>query len=376
MERSNKEVALLIKHVIDYLKSKKISQQDIESRINYTSLSKAKNLDKYPQPVIEKKTRAELLALLFEEFSLFYNEANERVESMEGATIKTNLSDVQYFIMHYYAFARGVVDRALVQVVNKRKVIMDYRIQEHWEGTYNVVENYTFIEVTKMGYATPVKKLLSLFSGTMKYGHNYLLGTYSTVKRDGFPAAGRVILEKAKTKTEADLILNRDSDYRIVGYLKDNVYLTKLSTPKDLDDIVSTHHNHYLKLVGAYKFIIPTKQNSWSMTELIIKKDFSAYMEINDVQYDGYASFININVLNLKFTRKKQDSISIRKQILNMHINVRRTSDNHVYTCAASSPIIHGEPSAFSAYLVLHSNFKKKLLDNLEQRIFLAKPLD
>lgn len=376
MDYSNKEVAARINSAIIYLKSQKISQQDIESRINYTSLSKAKNFEKYPQPVIEKKTRAELLELLFSEFSLYYNEANERVEPNDDATVKSSFSDIQYFIMHYYAFARGVVDRALVQIVNKRKVIMDYRIQEHWEGTYNIVENYTFIEVTKMGYATPVKKLLSLFSGTMKYGHNYLLGTYSTVKRDGFPAAGRVILEKAETKTEADLVLNRDSDYRIVSYLKDNVYITKLTSPKTLDDIVSTHHTHYLKLVGSYKFILPNKQNSWLVTELIIKKDFSANMEINDVQYNGHSNFININVLNLKFTRKNQDSVSIRKEILNMHINVRRTSADNVYVCAVSSPIIHGEPSAFSAYLVLAHNYKKSLLDRLERKIFLAEPSD
>lgn len=376
MEHSNSESAVLIKKAIEYLKAQKISQQEIESRLNYTSLSKAKNHERYPQPVIEKKTRNELLQELMTEFSLQYDPEMDRIERMDDIDLSQKLSDEQFYIMHYYAFARGVVDRALVKVINKRKVFMDYRIQEHWEGTYTVIENYTFLEMTKMGYTTPVKKLISLFSGTMKYGHKYLLGTYSTVKRDGYPAAGRIIIESCADKNTAMEKLNKESDYRILAYLKDNVYITKLRTPDTLNEIVSTHHFHYLKLVGNYKFIYPLDEGTMTAIDLNIERDFSANMEINKVKYDGYASFININTLNIRFTRKNQDSISISKQILNLHINVRRPFEGYLYSCSASSPVIHVEPSSFISYLVLKKDFDEKILDALRPELMLAKRLE
>ena len=375
MNISNKEASELIAESIRFLKSHKITQQEMELRLNYTSLSKAKNFERYPQVIIEKKTRKELLQNIFQEFGLHYNEKFGRIEQLTTKPTGTGASDIQYYIMHYYAFARGVVDRASIQIINRRKVVMDYRIEEHWEGIYSVIESYTFIEVVKMGYTTPVKKLLSLFSGTMKYGHKYLLGTYSTVKKDGFPAAGRVILERADDKAHMAQLLVQPSDYRIVSYLKDNVYITKLFTPNNLDQIVSTHHNHYLKLVGSYKLIVPAKNNTWNLTTLFINKDFTAQLDLNDISLYGYVSFININVLNIVFTRKNQDSVSIRKQILTLDINIRKVSSKNIYTCTASSPILHGGPSAFKAYLIIGKDFRKEYLDLLDMDLILSEPL-
>lgn len=376
MSLSNKEAARIIKQCISLLKESKLSQQDIELRLNYTSLSKVKNYDKYPQVVIEKKTRNEILNEIKEEFDLYYNEADDRIEFQSGKVLEPKVANVQYYIMHYYAFARGVVDRAVIQIQNKRKVVMDYRIPEHWEGTYSVVESYTFIELTKMGYATPVKKLLSLFSGTMKYGHDYLLGTYSTVKKDGFPAAGRVILEKAANEEAALKKLRTESDFRIVSYLKDNVYVTKLFTPTSLDAIVSTHFDHYIKLTGSYKFIIPSKNENWSIYNLVFRKDFTVEIEINDVIFNGFANFININVLNISFSRKNQDNIAVRKQALTINVNVRKMSSDNIFTCTGSSPIIHGVPSAFSAYMILEEYYKPEFLKNLNRQLFLGEPLE
>ena len=373
---SNKQAAERIAECISILKSNKITQQEMELRLNYTSLSKAKNYDRYPQVILEKKTRQELLQDIYNEFGLCYNEAFGRIELAANKAPASRSADHQYYIMHYYAFARGIVDRATVRIINKRKVIMDYRIEEHWEGIYSVIENYTFIEVVKMGYTTPVKKLLSLFSGTMKYGHQYLLGTYSTVKKDGFPAAGRVILEKAEDEAHMKQLLQQPSDYRIVSYLKDNVYITKLFTPNNLDQIVSTHHTHYLKLVGSYKFIVPGKTKTWSINNLSINKDFTAQLELNDITFYGYANFININVLNIVFTRKNQDSASIRKQVLTLDINIRKASMKNLYTCTASSPILHGGPSSFKAYLILSKHYRKEIVKPLTMELLLGDPLD
>lgn len=371
---NSKQFAFAIEKIILFLKSHKITQQEAESRLNYTSLSKAKNFDKYPQIIIEKKTRKELFEDLLNEFSLSYNLELDKVEFNSEIIENKSPIHTQYYIMHYYAFMRGVVDRALIKIINKRKVTIDYRVDERWEGNYSVIENYTFIEVTKMGYATPVKKLISLFSGTLKYGHSFLLGTYSTVKRDGYPAAGRVILQKANDENDAQTLLQQSSDYRIISYLKDNIYITKLFTPTNLDDITSSHHHQYLNIVGEYKFILPV-ENDWSINILSINKDYSTQLEFNDVLYYGYVSFINSNVLNLQFVTKNQDNISIQKQILTVDINIRKKSVHSIFSCAASSSIIHGVPSSFSSYIVTLENYNDELLKILPRNLFLAEPI-
>lgn len=370
---THKEAARLIEKTIGFLKAKKISQQEIESRLNYTSLSKAKNYERYNQPVIEKKTRQELLAELFAEFSIRYNDALDRIEILTERSLDAALSDVQFYIMHYYAFARGVVDRALIQIINKRKAIIDYRIAEHWEGTYSVIENYTFIEVQKMGYTTPVKKLLCLFSGTMKYGHSFLMGTYSTVKKDGYPAAGRVILQRANSHAEGEDLLHTDSDYRIVSFLKHNVYITKTFTPNSLDEITSHDFNQFMKLTGSYHFIFPQKNNDWEVCDLTILRDFSAVTEIHNVTYNGIVGFYSTSVLSIVFSIKNQDDEPIRKQFLNIDINIRQKYREGIYMCTANSPELHGVPSCFSAYLV-HSSLKSEaILPELKKQLILSE---
>lgn len=372
MDISGKEAAVLIEKAIAFLKSKKITQQEIESRLNYTSLSKAKNFDRYGQAVIERKTRQELIADLFKEFSLTYNEAYDRIEILSEKNLNTPLSDVQYYIMHYYAFVRGVVDRAIIQIINRRKAVIDYRIEEHWEGTYTVIENYTFIEVQKFGYTTPVKKLLCLFSGTMKYGHSFLLGTYSTVKKDGYPAAGRVVLQRAENREQADELLHHESDYRIASYLKHNVYITKTSTPNSLDDITDYDFRQYTKLTNDYHFIFPARNNDWEVSPFTILKDFSAVAEIHNVEYTGVVSFYNTNVLNIIFHVKNQDKEIIRKQFLNIDINILEKIADGVYHCTANSPELHGTPSCFSAFLAARDVDYKSLLGGLKKQLILS----
>lgn len=376
MERSNKEVALIIKQTIDFLKSRKISQQDIESRINYTSLSKAKNYEKYPQPIIEKKTRAELLELLFDEFSLRYDEVNETVQTRNGSGVALNLNSMMYYILHYYSFAREVVDRALVKVLNNRKVLIEYRIGESWEGSYNVVENYTFIDVTKTGYSTPVRKLLSLFSGTQKYGHSYLLGTYSTIKKDGYPAAGRVVLEKFTTESKVMEGMNLESDYRIVGYLKDNVYITTPISPKTLDSLTPRNFGIYHGLIGEYKFIFPLRSNKWQVSDMSLRSDLSALITFQGVTYRGTVLTINENSINLDFSKTDMDLPYMRKQVMNINVNIRRLSTDKIFTCSATSPFLHGHPSAFNAYLVESERYHEKFQNILKLQLFVGKPAE
>ena len=269
-------------------------------------MSKAKNFEKYPQMIIEKLTREELIESLSNEFSMRYVEATDSIEFVEGKDGHPSLIDTEYYVMHYYAFAREETDRALMKIINKRKVSIYNDVdEEHWEGLFSVIENYSFIELTKMGYTTPVKKLLCLFSGTMKYGRPILLGTYSTVKRDGYPAAGKVVLQKAESEENALEIIQKDSDYRIRGFLRDNVHVTRTFTPTSLDDLSFNHIDEYMQVVGEYRFFYPALNNQWIWTNLTIHPDYSGEVYLNEVRYKGSISLFNAETLSIRFRRKK-----------------------------------------------------------------------
>ena len=78
-EQNGEILAKRISKVLAYPQSKKITQYEVEQKLNYTSLSKAKNYGRYPQPVIEKHTRLELLNELPDTYSLSYDETLDEV---------------------------------------------------------------------------------------------------------------------------------------------------------------------------------------------------------------------------------------------------------------------------------------------------------
>ena len=271
-EESGKVYAQRISKILTYLKDHKNPQFEIEQRLNYTSLSKAKNYDRYPQPVIEKKTRRELYELLLTEFGLVYDEKSGKINPGSLKSRQKSVEKLVYYIMYYYAFASRTIEKVIVQIINGRKVIMDYQHFEHWEGESEVIENYTFLSMRKTGDVTPVKKLICLFTGTRKTGIPIVLGTYSTIKRDGIPAAGKVVFELITSKSDLNKKIKTDTDPRIAHYLMGTVYVTETITPNSLDDL-----HKWFKLVnrfsGKYLFFYPKANKEILTAELNWDKD-------------------------------------------------------------------------------------------------------
>jgi hypothetical protein len=232
----NRTIAEKVRLVLEYLKDHKVSQKMISNKINYTSLSKIKDPEKYPQSVIERKTRQEVLELLLQHYGLEIDMQTDKVWST-SATFEPVYAETLHYIMYYYSFFRKEVAMAWIRIIDRESVLIDYRIDEHWKGKFEVIENYTFIHAEKQGITTPVKKLICLFSGTVKYGRPILLGTYSTVKRDGYPAAGKTLLEKIDDKEEALTRFASKVDPRIEKYLNRSVFTTETFTPNALEDL-------------------------------------------------------------------------------------------------------------------------------------------
>ena len=232
----NRAIADHVKAVLEYLKEHKISQKMVADKLNYTSLSKIKNPDKYPQSIIERKTRKDVLEMLLKNYGLEIDGETDVVISRD-TEFQPEYTETLHYIMYYYSFFRKEVAMAWVRIIDKKNVLIDYRIDEHWKGKFEVIENYTFIHARKYGIATPVRKLICLFSGTVKYGRPILLGTYSTVKRDGFPAAGKILFEKVAGKEEVLARFASKVDIRVQKYLVNSVFISETYTPNTLEDL-------------------------------------------------------------------------------------------------------------------------------------------
>ena len=348
--------------VLDFLKEMKVHQQEIQEKLNYTSLSKAKNFAKYPQKIIERRTRAELLEQLLEQFGLDYDEEYDVVVKLKDGDLKKSYHpELVFYMMYYYAFARKTIGKAIIKVINKKRVGIHYQIDEYWEGVYDIVENYTFIEAQKIGIATPVKKLICLFTGTKKFGRPILLGTYSTVKRDGFPAAGRVLLERMLDENYAHQKLEASVDPRIKAYLQRSVMISETFTPNTLDEL-NTHFEHLYHISGEYILLFPGKANQWQEGSLHIKEDAFASLQTHDLSFQGYARFLDLNTLKIEFDVESVYLNQLEGQII-IQVNTRKKFD-HLFYATGMSNVLHGCASSFACYLIQKEHYHTQFLKN------------
>ncbi|MEP4534977.1 MAG: hypothetical protein ABJ004_17920 [Cyclobacteriaceae bacterium] len=313
MDNSGKTLAERIELILSFLKSQKITQSEVESQLNYTSLSKAKNFEKYPQTVIEKKTRSELVSQLLQEYNLSYDETRNTISNNGDARPQQQLAQKMVYIMYYYAFARETIGRAIIHIVNKKKVTIEYPMNEYWEGTYDVVENYTFIQAEKKGDTTPVKKLICLFSGTEKHGRPILMGGYSTVKRDGFPVAGNVVLEKMDSDANLESRLKGEIDPRIAYYLSEKVMVAETFTPNNLDDL-----NSDFKMIVKYsgKYSLHLKRADQILKgDLELTKTGGATIVVSAISYHGIFKLLDSHTIKIILKDASEFSNKIKEEI-------------------------------------------------------------
>lgn len=353
-EKNGEILAKRISKVLTYLKTKKITQYEVEQKLNYTSLSKAKNFGRYPQPVIEKRTRLELLNELLDTYSLVFDEKLDEVTDLGVETpIKTD-PEVIHYIMYYYAFARKMIDKAIVRIVGKRKVFIDYRMEEHWEGNYEVIENYVFISAVKLGDTTPVKKMISLFTGTMKYGRPILLGTYSTVKRDGYPAAGKVVFVKYEEQN-IDRGLKEMVDPRISYYIGGGVITTETFTPDHIDNL-SKDYKLIESYSGLYVFLY-SKNEEILKEELILNPDGTAVLSLYNVRYDGEFRLLDSHTIEIRMDDNEQSYSHSPTESITIMINTKNVKYTPFYLARCVSNAVESTPNIFSSFIIKKDQF-------------------
>ena len=364
---SAKVYAERVGRILAYLKEQKIPQCEVEQRINYTSLSKAKNYNRYPQTVIEKLTREELYNLLLKEFGLMYDENTDSVVQLKGDIRKTRDESTLYYIMYYYAFLRQTVGKAIVKIINMNRVIMDYRLYEHWEGTCQVIENYTFMMMEKTGEVTPVQKLVCLFSGTKKTGRPILLGTYSTIKRDGIPAAGKILFERVYDKKSLNKKIKSETDPRIAFYLMNQVMVTETFTPNNLDDL-----HIWFKLVnrfaGQYYFFYPNASREVIRAEMIWYDDSRIELNFAKISYAGSAKPLDPHTLKLEISDEAGYSDILEARIV-LFMNISKTLTNPFYNCVGISNALETASNSFTCLLIEKEVYDESPAEKIESQL-------
>jgi len=367
---TSKTFAERITVILDYLKTQKISQYEVEERLNYTSLSKAKNYDKYPQAVIERKTREELFNLLIAEYGLYYDEVNESLTQIGEEKHVQRGENVLYYVMYYYAFARAKVGKAMVRIINNKHVIMDYEFEEHWEGTYEVIENYSFLTMEKTGGVTPVKKLICLFSGTKKTGRPILLGTYSTIKRDGFPAAGKILFERVFNKKTMEKKIKSEIDHRISFYLMNKVLVAETFTPNTLDDL---QHGYKIisKFAGKYYLFYPRSDLEVVKIEMECRDDSGVLLYFNNITYPGSIIPVDNHTLKIEVSDEDRFSESIGNRII-IFLNTSKSEFYPFIYCVGISNAIESECNSFSCLAIKQDFYRqadKRKMEHIIQKI-------
>lgn len=239
---NSREAAKQITNALALLKNYNIKQKDISEKLNYTSLSKAKNFESYPQKIIENKSRQELLLEIISNYSLTFDEYEQiSTKHPEYQPIQEISNDLIYYVQYYYSSTKDTVKKALVEISNRRTARLEFLDKDVslsvWEGSFEVIESYTFLNLTKKGDVTPVKILCSFFSGTVKYKSPILLGTFCGIKRDGNPTAGVAVMELVESKDAAIKKINQETDKKLLTYLKGKSFTVPRHTPVNLDDI-------------------------------------------------------------------------------------------------------------------------------------------
>ena len=361
MEASNAKIfAERIKIALKYLKEIKISQFEIEEQLNYTSLSKAKNYSRYPQQIIERYTREELFNKILDEYGLAFNAENNSVFKKDSK-IKTPSSNTSLnYIMYYYAFARETVGKAIVRIINDKKVVIDYRYDEHWEGTFQVIENYTFIDVEKTGGVTPVRKLICLFSGTRKTGRPILLGTYSTIKRDGFPAAGKIVFERVDDKSLLATKIKNKADPRIAYYLMNKVWVAETFTPNTLDNL-SQSYKLINRFEGNYLLFYPKSNKEIEKGELTCNNDSSLHLSIKNMTYSGVMNPVDNHTMRLELNDDAGFSEVIENRI-SLLMETSKSKYEPFYHCVGISNALESSCNSFICLLI-----EKKLFDQTKK---------
>ena len=352
---SPSEYAELINKVLIFLKEHKISQNSVGNRINYYSLSKAKNIKSYPQKIVEGKTRPEVYNRILEAYNIVYNSEKDVFKSLNDDIInKPHKDDFIYYVIYYYSYAKQIVGKGLVSINEKKWATIDFNDPNHtpsiWKGSFDVVEGYTFLSLEKKGDTAPVKAFYSFFSGTIKHGRPILIGTYSTIKRDGSPTAGNIVMEKIASRDQALEKINGGTNPKITAFLLNKNFTIETITPSTIEDLPKLLLNTIF--IGEYTIYWPYKKEVVLKGAITIKETSETEAVFEDRIFKGTSELTNSNTLFLKLRNSKVNR-NLKSNDLYAYLNINNyNNERGVMAGVLITPSLLSMPSSFPILLV------------------------
>lgn len=367
---SSNEYAELIGKLLIFLKEHKISQNSVAERINYYSLSKAKNSGRYPQKIIEGKNRAEIFHKILAEYGLRHDVENETFIGINGDFTSTMQSvEAIYYVLYYFSYAKQIVGKGLVTIKEKKWATLDFNDHNHtlsfWKGTFDVVENYTFLYLEKRGDTTPIKAFYSFFSGTIKHGRPILIGTYSTIKRDGSPTAGNIVMEKVETKDLGNTKINEITNPKITAFLLNKNFTLETITPPTIDDLPKPLLSKMF--VGEYLFYWPYKNDTILTGSIRLMETAEIEAVFENRFFKGDTKLTDNNTLYIKLRNSKSNR-NLKSNDIHAYLNINNYSNERgVIAGILITPSLFALPSSFPILLVKK---EQKLSHELIKRYF------
>lgn len=349
------DYALLIERLLSFLKEHKISQSSISERINYYSLSKAKNIERYPQKIIEGKNREELFTTILNAYDLKYDVEGDVFTSIEKEfTQGFHKVETIYYVLYYFSYAKKIIGKGLVTIKEKKWVTIDFNDVNHtpsfWKGTFDVVESYTFLYLEKQGDTTPIRAFYSFFSGTIKHGRPILIGTYSTIKRDGSPTAGSIIMEKVESQENAMEKINSTTNSKVTSFLLNKNFTIETVTPSSLDDLPKLLISE--SFVGTYKFYWPYRNGTILNGTLLIEETSEVEATFENKIFNGSVAHIDNNTLHIKLKNSKINR-NFKNNSVHCYLNINNyNADKGVMAGLFLTPSLLTIPASFPVLLV------------------------
>jgi len=371
-ELNNSEYSELINKLLIFLKQYRISQSSVSDRINYYSLSKVKNSLRYPQIIIEKQSRKELFVIILKSYNLRYDYESEQFLGIEGEFLGDHKdSEIIFYVIYYFSLAKQIIGKGFVTIKEKKWTTIDFNDPNHtssiWKGTFEVVESFTFLSLEKKGNTTPVKAFYSFFSGTIKYGRPILIGTYSSIKRDGSPTTGTVILEKVNTKEEGINKIKEETNPKIFSYLRNKNFTVESITPTTIDDLPKLSLSS--QLVGKYACYWPFKNDRICKSIIEIENTGTVRANFENQLYEGSVDYSHNNSINISMQNAKSFK-ALKKNDIQAYLNINNYDRNYgmiagvmitpnLFSVPASFPVLFIESNKIVSKKLIESYFNK-----------------
>ncbi|MEO0899614.1 MAG: hypothetical protein AAFY71_24605 [Bacteroidota bacterium] len=242
--------SVYIDKALSILKKQGISQSEVEYKIDFTNLSKARNFLKYrnlKSDLIGGQSLGNILNKIFDAYPLELNEQTNTVQlnpngKLNGQNGIEKTKDITHYVYYYYTDSVKRINKGIILFKSRGEVELrvfspvNITQSVSWYGTFRFGGMYLFIEV-QTGDTNQFKSMHSYFSGIPRIWQNYYVGIYNGIRADGTLLVGKSLLQKVESREAAYEALGQETDPIITNFLEGEILSVKTKVIQDLSSL-------------------------------------------------------------------------------------------------------------------------------------------